>query len=668
MNLSFDENICGNFNIAANKEWLETNELGGYAASTIYGLNNRRYHGLFVVPIGNRAEKTIILSKFEESVFVGKHVYELSTNQFSGGIYPDGFQYLVRFSLDPFPRFLYQIDGRRLEKTIFMLHDQHTLVVRYAYKNQGPPFNLVLKPMIAGREISDLSHEVSTINTDSYLESGVVKLAPKDNVPELKIYYQSGEYLPAPLWYHSYVYEKDFRRKQRTDQSMVEDLFNPGFFTRTLESYETFDMFISVDKLSQTDYESLYRREKMYRRTFDPSVESMSNVAKEISKRVELLAQIKSDQTPIHVSEYPIDKKNTREMLLSLWGLSILDKYKIQIEKAIRDYLSHLNQGLLPDKIGSKSDKLTYHAADLSLLFINLIYYLYKFRIKQKFLEEHIFEKCVEIIESYTKGVFPHIRQDEDGLIYSGSASITSSWFSHTSGKGTVDRYGKLCEINALWYNGIKIMEYFSRETSKKKLVKKYASMAEIVKANFLKKFWSAKHLRYYDFIREGQSDSTFSINQLYLVSLPFSMLDVERGIFILNQIEEHLLTPLGLRTLSPDEKAYTGRLESLKSLTGNSDYMGSIWPLTIGMYVDAVIRYRGNNQQVINNISKTLEPLNNFFYEQGLGNISEFFEGNSPHRRGGQLCHGVNLSELFRAHHLIYKADEEKYIEAFRK
>ncbi len=668
MNITFDENICGNFNIAANKEWLETNELGGYSASTIYGLNNRRYHGLFVIPVGTSAEKTIILSKFEESVFVGKQVYELSTNQFSGGIYPDGFQHLISFSLDPFPRFLYQIDGRRLEKTIFMLHDQHTLVVRYEYKNQGPPFNLVLKPMIAGREISDLSHEVSTINTDSYLESGVVKLAPKDTIPELKIYYQSGEYLPAPLWYHSYIYEKDFRRKQRPDQSMIEDLYNPGFFTCTLEPYETFDMFISVDKLNQMDYESLYRREKLFRRTFDPAVEKMPMVAKEISKRVESLAQVKSDSIPVHVSGYPIDKMETREMLFSLWGLAILDKNKIQIQKSIQDYLTHLNRGLLPDSIGHLTEKATYKSADLSLIFINLLYYLYHSRINQEFLAKNLFEPCVEIIEAYLKGITPHIRQDEDGLIYSGSNSISSSWSSQISGKGTVTRYGKLCEINALWYNSIKIMEFFSREIAKKKLVKKYASMAEMVKASFLKKFWSTKHLRYYDFIREDRSDPTFSINQLYLVSLPFSILDVERGVYVLNQIEEHLLTPLGLRTLSPNEKKYIGRFDSLKTSSGNSNHLGSIWPLTIGMYIDAVIRYRGNNQQVINNLNQTLETLGKFFYEQGLGNISEFFEGDPPHRRGGQLCHGVNLSELLRAHHLIYKADEEKYIEAFQK
>ena len=107
MKIEYDINVCGNFNLAANKEWLEPNMLGGYASSTIYGLNNRRHHGLLVVPIGNKIEKTIILSKFEESIFIGKHVYELSTNQLTGGIYPDGFQYIVHFSIDPFPKFKY---------------------------------------------------------------------------------------------------------------------------------------------------------------------------------------------------------------------------------------------------------------------------------------------------------------------------------------------------------------------------------------------------------------------------------------------------------------------------------------------------------------------------------------------------------------------------------
>ena len=166
MKINFDQQVCSNFNLAANKEWLEVNKLGGYSASTIFGLNNRRYHGLFVVPCGPEQSRTIILSKFEESIFIGNQVYELSTNQFAGGIYPDGYKYIKNFSIDPFPKFEYEVENRRIEKSLFLCHDQHTLIIRYTCKNQGPPFNLVLKPILAARKISDLTHEIATFNAD----------------------------------------------------------------------------------------------------------------------------------------------------------------------------------------------------------------------------------------------------------------------------------------------------------------------------------------------------------------------------------------------------------------------------------------------------------------------------------------------------------------------
>jgi predicted glycogen debranching enzyme len=657
MKIDFDINICGNFNVAANKEWLETNMLGGYASSTIYGLNNRRHHGLFVIPVGSNSEKTIILSKFEESIFIGKQVYELSTNQFTGGIYPDGFQYMVHFSIDPFPKFQFDIGGNKVEKTQFMLHDRHLLVIRYAYKNQGPPLNFVLKPMLAGRAISDLAHEVTNINTDSYLETGVVKLAPKETVPELKIYYQKGEYIPAPLWYHNYLYEKDFRRKQTSSEEMSEDLFNPGFLSFTLEPYDTFEMFISVDDLKDLEYESIFRKEKEYRRTYNPGFDHLPQVAKDISKRIEILSKKSTVNIPLHVSNYPNDDQNTREMLFSLLGLVLLERDKDQIKNTLKFYADILLNDLLPIDISIKNAQGKDKPADINLIFISVVYYLYQNGIDLKFIEENLLESCRNVIDLYTKGTVQHIYQDNDGLIYSGSSTINTSWFPLGKNNDGEIRHGKISEINALWYNSLKILEFFSRETGKSKQAVKYADMAEKTKQSFKEEFWSKKNLRYYDCVKGDLREETFSISQLYLIALPFSLLDVEKGMLVLKQIEEQLLTPLGLRSLSPNEKYYKGRLESSKNNHKSDTFVGTIWPWTIGMYIDAVIKIRGNNQQVRDNLKTTLDNLGQFFYEQGSGNISEFFEGNPPHRRNGRNCYSLNLTELFRSYYTLFQS-----------
>ena len=246
MKIFFEKDVCSNLDLSLKKEWLEANQLGSYACSTIYGLNYRRYHGLFAVPVKNGTGHVLLLSKFEESVFIGSQVFELSANRFKGGIHPDGYRYLQRFALDPFPKFTYLIDGRRLEKTLFLLHDSNTLIIRYTNKNQGPPLKLILKPILASRDVSGLTHENNKINTDSYSDNRVVKMSPRPDMPELSIYYLKGDYTRAPLWYYGFMYSGSAEESGH-NEGETEDLFNTGFFTCTLDTYESMDLYITTD-------------------------------------------------------------------------------------------------------------------------------------------------------------------------------------------------------------------------------------------------------------------------------------------------------------------------------------------------------------------------------------------------------------------------------------
>lgn len=218
-----------------------------------------------------------------------------------------------------------------------------------------------------------------------------------------------------------------------------------------------------------------------------------------------------------------------------------------------------------------------------------------------------------------------------------------------------------LVEINALWYNALKILEFFLRKFGKKRQIKKYASLAELTRKSFAEKFWGTKQLQYFDYVNDKTNDETFTIAQIFLIALPFSPLETDRGLFLLKQIEEHLLTPYGLRSLSPNAPHYKGRLYSLKQTYDRSYYNGSIWPWTIGMYVDAVINLRGDKRHTINGLRTILKPLEQFFYDQGLGNISVFFEGDPPHRRNGQICSALNLSELLHAFFTLHRAEKER-------
>jgi glycogen debranching enzyme len=662
MNIIINREECVNFDLASNKQWLETNLLNGYSSSTIYGLNNRRYHGLLAIPLGPDQEKMIILSKFEESIFIENQVYELSTNQFSGGIYPDGYKYLHKFSLNPFPKTLFLLENLRVEKTVFLLHDQHTLVIRYAYKDQGPAFNIILKPMISYRRINELTHESAGINTHSYIESGMVKIAPLENLPELKIYFNKGEYLPAPLWYHSYVYEMDTRRKQGYSRGRTEDLFNPGFLTCTLQPYETFDIYVSIDELTDFDYESIYRREKEFRRAFDSEIQYLSAPVTEISKKIEILTPIKTRQIPLQIFDFPENSHSPGKYLLSLFGLSIMDMNKQKVQDALLFIADKLQKDIKPDLlgIGSGSEKGKYFYADLPLLYINLIYYLYDFRIDQAFIESNLMDSIKLIIDLYSKNEIEFIDLDENGLLKSGNRMTETSWLYSRSAKSSYMRHGYLPEINAFWFNALKIISFFLKTFGKKRQAKKYTTMAERMKKSFHNKFWNGEKKQYYDHVNEQDRDLSFTVAQIFLVTLPFSLLDEEEGLPLLEQIEKQLLTPYGLRSLSPNESSYKGRLYSHKYKTDSSYYNGSVWPWTIALYVDAVLKFRGDKRQTLETLKKQLEPLGHFYSNEGMGNISSIFEGNPPHRRNGQICSSLNLTELLRAYYILYRSEKK--------
>ena len=654
MKIELGKEICGNFKLATSTEWLECNELGAYASSTIYGLNSRRFHGLLVVPLNSVTNRAIILSKFEESVFFENHVHELSANQFVGGVYPDGHKYLQKFSLNPFPTFIYQVENRRIEKTLFLLHDQNALIVRYALKNHGKSLKLVIKPIMAGRLSTDLMHETQGVNTDSYQDNRVVKIAPKKNIPELNIYYSQGEYHPAPLWYHNFEYLKDISINGNGSQGNTEDLFNPGFFTFTLNPYQSIELVVSTDEIAELDFEAVYRKEKEHRRQFSSQFINLPDYVKDVAKRIELCRVSKVKSCPVIIPNYHWGENSLREALLTFTGFVLVDRNYEQLKEMISYLFSKMRDGLLPSNYPSENGKTSYQSVDTSLILINLTFYLQKFLKDKIYLERVLFEPLNSIIDAYQKGTHYNIHADKDGLLFAGEKKYSTSWMPLLNSNGEVVRYGKMLEINALWYNALKIMEYFSKTLKKNKLAKKFGDMAELTKTSFIEKFYNKKDNRFYDFIRDDIKDNSFRINQIFSLALPFSMPALEMGKKVLKAIDNELLTPYGLRSLSFKEKEYIGHLDNVYNRTHPAYYNGSVWPWTIGFYVDAVIKYNGRKKEVMEKLKKLLDNFKNIYANGAIGYISEILEGNEPHRMRGAISNSLNLTELLRAYYLV--------------
>jgi len=651
MHIVLDKKVCQNFNLSIEREWLETNNLGSYSSSTIYGLNNRIYHGLYAIPIGSVNERTIILSKFEESVFIGTHAYDLSTNRFFGGVHPHGYRYLVEFRIDPFPRFTFMIANRRIEKTVFLLHDQNILVIRYANKNQGVPIKLIVKPLIAGRKTTELGKEIPDIITDSYSDGKVVRIAPKPEIPELNIYYLKGEYFQAPLWYYNFKYEMGSESRGKNKSILSEDQFNPGFFTCTLNAYETFDMFISVHAITNFDYEGIYHSEKEYRRKIGSKFKIFPAFAKDIYESIKTFRISRSEKYPLLLPNYHHYQMTTREMILALPGLTMVERNINSIKRVITYFEHNLNDGLFPEKYPFDDKEKQDYAADLSLLFINFAYHFIEFTNDIDYLDQVLLDLCKSIVDGFNKGTRHEIFKDKDDLLSTGSKEIVTSWIPLRDAKNNVLRYGKLLEMNALWYNALKIMESFCQLLDKIRQAKRYAKLAKRTQESFLAYFYDQSRERFYDLIRYDWQDTSFRINQLFLIALPFSMLSQEQGAKLLQEIDDELLTPFGLRSLSAKEKPFKGRLKVNISSQDPEYYLGCVWPWTIGLYADAVLKIMGQNPTIITYIKKVLQNFKKLYYHDGMGYISEIYEGSKPHRKNATLAYSLNLTEIFRVY-----------------
>ena len=325
MKIKFDKNYCQNFDKAMDTEWLEINNLGAYSSSTIYGLNSRKEHGLFIVQSPNQKNKINLLAKLEETVFVKDFSFELSSNQYENSIYPNGYTYLNEFELNPFPVFHYLISDRRLDKSILLLHDKNVLVVRYELKNNGDPVKLIIKPVVAARFANDLKKNIQGINPDSYMAENVVKIAPRSDLPELNLSFNKGEYTPAALWYHNFCYTNGDGKKNK------EDLLNPGFFTYTLHPYDSFEIYISMDDWYDFDYEYLYRKEREYRQNIDKKFKKLPIFIQDISKRLETIPLFNGQFSFSCLPDYYIPQCNLYNSVMAMNDAILIQNNKNKI-------------------------------------------------------------------------------------------------------------------------------------------------------------------------------------------------------------------------------------------------------------------------------------------------------------------------------------------------
>ena len=648
MRTSWDHTECQNLKNALSKEWLETNGLGGYASSTIIGANTRRHHGLLVAALQPPGARHVLLSKLEDRVLVDGHESHLSTNLYSGTVFPHGFNIQNEFRLRPWPTFRYASTGFEIEKSLCLIHGENTLVAAYHNRNTTGTVTLAVRPLLAFRDFNKLAKRNDAARFAVERQGHIFSVQPYPALPRL--YFRLA---PAPSradaksdWYFRFTYPVD----QARGFEFQEDLFSPVEFTFPIPAGQTVHLIATTETHDDTPAaEALLESERVRRQQYadrDPARSAM------LASTDAFIAQ-RDGVGPTIITGFPWFADSGRGAMVAFPGVLLSTKRFDMARRVLATFARYCDRGLLPNSF-SDDGKPSYNAADAPLWFIVAAWKLWKASRADDSIADLI-PTLRDIVKHYQAGTRFDIYADDDALINAGKPGTQLTWMDvKLDAYIPTPRHGKPVEVNALWLNALlmlaEIEETIALDVTAAVTLRRYADR---VAASFVKTFWCADGGYLYDVVQGNSRDASVRPNQIFAVSLPFTPLSSEQQASVLKIVTEQLLTPYGLRTLSPRHEKYARRYTGTRQQRDAARHQGAAWPYLIGAYADAFLRVRGDDKPQRKELLQLLQPLLKHLEDDGLGHISELFDGDAPQHPSGCFARACSVSELLRAYDL---------------
>ena len=649
--IQFDKSICADLQAALRREWLEMNGLGGFASSTIVGLNTRRYHGLLVAATKPPVGRLVLLSKLEETLLIDAKPFELSANHYPGVVHPQGFRYLKQFRLDPFPVFTYEVDGIEIEKTVFMIQGENSTVVQYELKNNNRPeppksLQLELRPLIAFRDYHSTTHENGALNTAVEEGPELAAAAPYQGLPRLYLAHNASELQKTGHWYRNFEY--DVERERGLD--FAEDLFNPFVLRFDLRCRRQATVIASTEHRDVARVIEYRQAEITRRRSAAVSSPIEDDFTQSLAAAADQYIVSRGDQKTV-IAGYHWFSDWGRDTMIALPGLTLpTGKYDVA-RSILRTFAKHVDQGMLPNRFPDAGETPEYNTVDATLWFFEAARAFLAYTGDLEFVRTELYPVFADIIAWHARGTRYGIKVDPSGLLASGEAGVQLTWMDAKVGDWVVTpRRGKPVEIQALWYNALCIMEDLAQRLGDELGRRRYGSMAALAKWSFNRLFWNEKNGCLYDVVNGGLPDASIRPNQIFAVSLPHSMLSPERAKSVVEKVQEHLLTPYGLCSLAPSAPQYRGRYTGDPSSRDGAYHQGTVWPWLLGPFITAYVKVHWGSDAARRQAAEWLAPLRDHLADAGLGHISEIFDGDPPHRPCGCMAQAWSVAEVLRA------------------
>lgn len=659
------------FEKALKQDWIITNGLGGYSSSSILGINTRKYHGLLVAPLNPPGNRNLILSKVDESFESGGQEYPIYSNIGKDYI-SKGYQYLKAFEKEYIPIFTYEVDGAIIKKYICMEYGKNTVCVLYNIKNNEKRTKFKIAPIVNFRDF-----HTTTPNAEFELKQEIkdtkVKLIINNQMP-VYMKLSEGKYVEHinDTFRNMYYLEEEKR-----GQAAEENLSVPGVFEVKLRANEEkFVTFICSleENIDELDGKNIINKE-IVRITSELYDSYLLEPKKEYSPKYKMFMRdyiIASDNFIAYrpafalytiIAGYPWFLDWGRDALIAFEGITLIPRRFQVAKEVLLTFVRDIRYGLVPNGYSEYDGRPLYNSADASLLLFEQVRKYLEYTHDYEFLKNQLYDTLKRIIEEYINGIDldgNNIHLDnEDGLLSSGTPQIQNTWMDAKIGNIVVTpRNGKAIEINALWYNALKIMESFANLYKEKELSKKYAELAKKCKESFIKKFYNKKRKCFDDLV----GDNSIRPNQLFAIGLHYPVVEPNsvEAKTAFETVTKKLLTPYGLKTLAKGEKCYREIYEGDQIKRDMSYHQGITWPWLLGIYSDSFLniisaeKNKTKKKELEEQYSKFAQNVEDTFYNEmynrsTVGSISELYDSAKPYEAKGSFAQAWSVAEVFR-------------------
>ena len=659
-----------------NKEWILTNGIGGYSYSTIIGCNTRKYHGLLVAPLTPPARRHVILSKLDEALEINGKEHILYTNMCKNFV-SEGYKNLVRFEKEFIPIFSYKVKETEIKKLICMEYGKNTVCVYYKIKNGAYNSKLKIAPIVNFRDFhtmnSNHNYKLEQLENDRK-----VKLVIDNNSHfPVYMYMSEGKYIEHvnDTFKNMYYIEEEKRGFYPEEDLIVTGRYEIDI----LPNQEKEVCFIcslennieEIDTKKVIDNEIIRINNLIIKSDLiNIKKETASNKDKEYRKLIEKYV-IAADNFVVNrpnfnlhtiIAGYPWFLDWGRDSMIAFEGLLLITKRYDIAREVLLTFVRDIKFGLVPNGYSGFDNRPLYNSVDASLLLFEQIQKYIRYTGDYKFVQENIYQKLKNIIESYTKGIDiddNNILLNEDNLISSGTQKTQNTWMdAKYLGMSATPRNGKVVEVNALWYNALKILEDLANKFEGKNVADEYRKMAEKTRASFNEKFYNKKRKCLYDVLGDGK----IRPNQLFALSVTYPVMDCnsEEAKNVFDIVTTKLLNNYGLKTLAKGEPNYIEVYEGDGFKRDMSYHQGITWPWLLGLYYDSLKniikstkdkeekkKYEQRLKEFINTTKETfVSALEN---DGIIGSISELYDSKSPFLPKGALAQAWSVAEVFR-------------------